>query len=71
MTMAKPKKEFKARVRKMKKHVIALIDLSPDEAQRTTLYDLQNAIDGLEEGIEKAFDPVPEALETAQIARLS
>ena len=54
--MAKPKKEFKARLRKMQKHVTAMIDLSATDWQRQMLYRIQGDIDQIQESIEEHFD---------------
>jgi hypothetical protein len=56
LIMAKAKKEFKSRVRKMQKHVRVLIDLAPHEEQRETLYALQGSLDRIEKDQEAYFD---------------
>lgn len=59
--MAKAKKEFKNRVRKMQKHIAALIDLTPAGPHMEQLYAIQGGLDELKEGQSRIFeeDPTP------------
>lgn len=54
--MAKPKKEFKARVRKVQKHLKALTELAVSTQQRDALYRVQGEFDFLESTLEQEFD---------------
>lgn len=57
--MAKPKKEFKARVRKMQKHVKALIEISATDWQRQMIYRMQGDLDELTAKLDEQFDEEP------------
>ena len=62
LEMAKAKKEFKNRVRKMQKHVAALIEIAPAGPHFDRLYALQGHLDELQKDHNEIFreeDPEP------------
>lgn len=60
--MAKPKKEFKARVRKVQKHLKALTDLAVHEEQREALDSIQRQTDFLQSTQDAYFEGDPRPL---------
>ena len=55
--MLKAEKEFKRRVGKMDKHVEALLRISPDADQRTSLYEIREKLEWMEKTREAYFRP--------------